>query len=284
MSVNRRGFTLIELLVALVLTGIVSAAIYQLLVNNQRVYREQTQRIELADNLRSAMAILPAELRELSTSDPAGSDIISMNDSTLRYKAMRSFYTTCSALAVGSTISLSPIMIGGLRALDPSRDSILIFADGNSTDARDDRWIRADVVAVGSGTNCAGGPSVEVTLGGVILGVADSVVQGSPVRGFEVVEFLVYQDAYGSRWLGVRPYSKAGTPSAPQPLLGPLEPGGLRFTYYDAAGMQTADPAQVLRIAIRVIGRTQQPVRRANRQMGYVIDTLSTQVMLRNSR
>lgn len=283
MSLNSRGFTLIELLVALVLTGIVSTAIYQLLVNNQRVYREQTERIELADNLRSAMAILPAELRELSTSDPAGSDIISMNDSTLRYKAMRSFYTTCTPLAVGSTLSLSP-MIGGLRALDPSRDSILIFADGNSTDARDDRWIRANVVAVGSGTNCGGGPSVEVTLGGVTLGAGDSVVQGSPVRGFEVVEFLVYQDAYGSRWLGVRQYSKTGTASAPQPLLGPLEPGGLRLTYYNAGGTQTADPAQVVRIGIRVIGRTQQPVRRANRQMGYVIDTLSTQVMLRNSR
>lgn len=280
---TRRGFTLIELLVGLVLTGIVSAAIYQLLVSNQRVYREQTQRIELNDNLRSAMAILPAELRELSTIDAAGSDIIAMNDSTLRYKAMRSFYTVCSPLAIGSTISLNP-MAGGLRNLDASRDSILIFADGISTDTREDRWVRANVVAVSSGTNCNGGPSVDVTIGGITLGVVDSVVQGSPVRGFEVVEFLVYQDSYGARWLGIRQYSKGGTPGTPQPLLGPLEPGGLRFTYYNAAGNRTTDPRQVVRIGITVIGRTQQQVRTTGGTMGYVVDTLSTQVALRNSR
>ncbi len=280
---TRRGFTLIELLVGLVLTGIVSAAIYQLLVSNQRVYREQTQRIELNDNLRSAMAILPAELRELSTIDAAGSDIIAMNDSTLRYKAMRSFYTVCSPLAIGSTISLNP-MAGGLRNLDASRDSILIFADGISTDTREDRWVRANVVAVSSGTNCNGGPSVDVTIGGITLGVVDSVVQGSPVRGFEVVEFLVYQDSYGARWLGIRQYSKGGTPGTPQPLLGPLEPGGLRFTYFNAAGNPTTDPRQVVRIGITVIGRTQQQVRTTGGTMGYVVDTLSTQVALRNSR
>lgn len=283
MRMTRRGFTLIELLVGLVLTGIVSAAIYQLLVNNQRVYREQTQRIELNDNLRSAVAILPAELRELSTIDAAGSDIIAMNDSTLRFKAMRSFYTVCSPLATGSTISLNP-MIGGLRPLDASRDSILIFADGNSADARDDRWIRANVLSVSSGTNCGGGPSVDVTVGGVTLGVLDSVVRGSPVRGFEVVEFLVYRDAYGARWLGLRQYSKGGIPATPQPLLGPLEPGGLRFTYFNAAGNPTTDPRQVVRIGITVIGRTQQQVRRGGGRTGYLVDTLSTQVALRNSR
>lgn len=280
---TRRGFTLIELLVGLVLTGIVSAAIYQLLVSNQRVYREQTQRIELNDNLRSAVAILPAELRELSTIDSAGSDIIAMNDSTLRYKAMRSFYTVCTPLAIGATISLNP-MVGGLRTLDASRDSILIFADGASTDTRDDRWIRANVVSVSSGTNCNGGPSVDVTIGGITLGVVDSVVRGSPVRGFEVVEFLVYQDSYGARWLGIRQYSKGGTPGTPQPLLGPLEPGGLKFRYFDAAGNPTTDPRQVVRIGITVIGRTPQQVRTAGGTMGYVVDTLSTQVALRNSR
>lgn len=280
---TRRGFTLIELLVGLVLTGIVSAAIYQLLASNQRVYREQTQRIELNDNLRSAVAILPAELRELSTIDSAGSDIIAMNDSTLRYKAMRSFYTVCTPLAIGATISLSP-MIGGLRTLDASRDSILIFADGASTDTRDDRWIRANVVSVSSGTNCNGGPSVDVTIGGITLGVADSVLRGSPVRGFEVVEFLVYQDSYGARWLGIRQYSKGGTPGTPQPLLGPLEPGGLKFRYFDAAGNPTTDPRRVVRIGITVIGRTPQQVRTAGGTMGYVVDTLSTQVALRNSR
>src|SRR5436309_10874376 len=42
----RSGFTMVELLVALVLLGIVSAALYRVLVNNQRLYMAQTARIE----------------------------------------------------------------------------------------------------------------------------------------------------------------------------------------------------------------------------------------------
>src|SRR5438093_9125055 len=46
-SLGRRGFTMIELLIALVILGIVSAALYKVLVTNQRTYLAQTQRIDL---------------------------------------------------------------------------------------------------------------------------------------------------------------------------------------------------------------------------------------------
>src|SRR5207247_362755 len=61
----RRGFTLIELMIALVLLGMVSAAVYKVLVNNQRVYLAQTQTIDLQQNIRAAAAILPAAFRDL---------------------------------------------------------------------------------------------------------------------------------------------------------------------------------------------------------------------------
>jgi len=60
MSRGRRGFTMIELLVALVLLGLVSAALYRVLVNNQRLYMDQTARIDLSQNIRAAGTILPA--------------------------------------------------------------------------------------------------------------------------------------------------------------------------------------------------------------------------------
>jgi len=43
-ALARRGFTMIELLIALVILGIVSAALYKVLVTNQRTYLAQTQR------------------------------------------------------------------------------------------------------------------------------------------------------------------------------------------------------------------------------------------------
>ena len=66
---TRRGFTLIELMIALVLLGLVSTAVYKVLVNNQRVYLAQTQTIDLQQNIRAAAAILPAEFRELDAAD-----------------------------------------------------------------------------------------------------------------------------------------------------------------------------------------------------------------------
>src|SRR5438046_2476545 len=62
-SLARRGFTMIELLIALVILGIVSAALYKVLVTNQRTYLAQTQRIDLQHNNRAAATILPAALR-----------------------------------------------------------------------------------------------------------------------------------------------------------------------------------------------------------------------------
>ena len=66
---NRRGLTLVELLVALVLLSIVSAALYRVLVSNQRIYQAQTQRIDMQQNIRAAAQILPADLRELDASE-----------------------------------------------------------------------------------------------------------------------------------------------------------------------------------------------------------------------
>jgi prepilin-type N-terminal cleavage/methylation domain-containing protein len=55
---NRRGFTFIELLVSMVLLGVVSLAVYQLLTNNQRLYRQQAERSDLNATLRGATSIL----------------------------------------------------------------------------------------------------------------------------------------------------------------------------------------------------------------------------------
>src|SRR5438552_15649563 len=87
MSVRaRRGFTMVELLVALVLLGLVSAALYRVLVNNQRLYMAQTQRFDLSQNIRAAGSILPAEFRELDAFD---GDILAMLATCLLVRAHR---------------------------------------------------------------------------------------------------------------------------------------------------------------------------------------------------
>src|SRR5437879_10390659 len=97
---TRRGFTLIELMIALVLLGLVSAAVYKVLVNNQRVYLAQTQTIDLQQNIRAAAAILPAEFREL---DAADADIQAMTATSVRIRGMRELAFVCA----------TPVLAGG---------------------------------------------------------------------------------------------------------------------------------------------------------------------------
>src|SRR5881296_4487916 len=110
---TRRGFSLIELMIALVLLGLVSAAVYKVLVNNQRLYLAQTQTIDLNQNIRAAAAILPAELREL---DAVDGDITFMGPDSIRIRAMRQLAFVCATpqLAIGLgqivvTIRTTPI-------------------------------------------------------------------------------------------------------------------------------------------------------------------------------
>ncbi len=273
---------MVELIIALVLMGIVSTAVYTLLVNNQRLYRQQTQRIELNDNLRSATAILPTDLRELDANDPAGSDIWEMTDSSITYKAMRSLYVTC-VRANGGTILLDPATMVGLDSLNAEFDSLLVFADGDSTIMSDDRWLHVNITQVQAGNNCPGGrPSLNVSVNPSIQNT-DGVLAGYPVRGFEMVDVRRYVDASGVPWLGVRRYSKTSLWSTIQPVVGPLQPGGFRLTYYAQDGTITANPALVARVGITVIGRTSEPVRLNDKTMGYLVDSLVTYVALRNN-
>lgn len=286
-----RGFTLAELLVALVLFGIVSTAIYQLLVNNQRLYRQQTQRIELNDNVRSAVAIFPAELRALDAADPSGSDIIEMTDTSVAYKAVRVLRWTCDSLETGTQLSMDTTVYA-LRTIDPSYDSLLIFADSNPMRREDDHWYHADVTsAPQSGSGCTNGAvKLNIALNlprassNTQLVARDDVLMGSPVLAFELVRMMSYQDTFGDTWLGMQRYRKTSGWSTLQPVVGPLQSGGLRFTYYDASGAATTDPSQVARIEIAVIGRTSQMLRLSTGHMGYLLDSLATQVALRNNR
>lgn len=289
MLLTKRGFTLVELLIALALMGLVSTAIYTLLINNQRLYRQQTESIAVNDNLRSAVAILTSELRELDVSDPQGSDIIDMTPTSITYRGMRGLRWVCVGPVVGTMLAVDTTRLG-LRAIDASYDSLLIYADSNPMLTRDDHWYHADVTSSpAAATDCAGSSrriNFAINLGGRTNLVAqDGVIAGAPVRVFEIAKLTSYADVSGATWLGMQRYNKNSGWTALQPVVGPLQPGGLAFVYYDANGNLTGDRTQVARVQITVIGRTADKVLRlTSGGVGYLIDTLVTQVALRNSR
>src|SRR5207245_11036007 len=100
------GFTLVEMLVALVLLGVVTAALYRVLVNNQRLYTAQTQRIDLQQNIRAAATILPADLREVDATD---GDISAATATSITFRAIRWMGFLCNPPINGGLVQ-TPVL------------------------------------------------------------------------------------------------------------------------------------------------------------------------------
>jgi prepilin-type N-terminal cleavage/methylation domain-containing protein len=279
-----RGFTIVEVLVALALLGIVSAGIYRVLVTNQRTYLAQTQRIDLQQNIRAAVTILPAEIREMDATD---GDIHEMTATSLTMRAMRQLAVMCEAPplggglgGIGMTIRQDPFM--ALRDFNIETDSLLIFYEGDEGTRSDDSWIPARMTGISS-QNCPDGrPGRRITMNPSFIAgqnEAGAIQAGAPVRGFEVVTYGLYQAADGRWYLG---QTRGGTT---QPLIGPLTgSNGVTFTYYDSSGAVTAVPTRVASIQIQLRGQTASPIRDpTTTDMAYRTDSIVTRVALRNN-
>jgi prepilin-type N-terminal cleavage/methylation domain-containing protein len=286
---NRRGFTLIEMMIAVVLTGIVGAAVYNTLWSNQRVYRRQTERVALQTNVRAGLGILRRELRELNSADTVQSDITVMGATAVTYKAMRTLVVLCqppvNAGATGTLIAWRT-SLRGIRAIDGSRDSVLIYAERDQAVESDDYWVHANVGAgVAMGTACPGlAASITIPVTNVwpVNGLG-GVFAGAPARTFETMQLLAYSDAAGEWWLGGKSYIKVGGWSATEAILGPLSGAGLHLSYYNSAGAVTAIPEQVARIGVTIVGRSTEAVASlGGGPQAYLRDSLVTDIALRN--
>lgn len=294
---SRRGFTMIELLVALVLLGLVSTAIYRVLVNNQRVYMAQTQRIDLSQNIRAANTILSAEFRELDAFD---GDIAAMTSSSIDIRGMRWLSFVCVPPVLdGNPAGRQMIIRGnavgtpmffGSRYVNEVRDSLLIYLDGNQTTRLDDYYVLARLAATPGNQQCPAVGAIPAQPGTRILfdgnfvpgtNIAGAITMGAPVRGFERVRYALYQPSGDtSFYIGFQPAGQTM-----QPLVGPVLTNGLTFQYFNAAGAVTAIRTQVARIDVTVRARSQAQVRPGgDAPRRAIVDSITFSVALRNNR
>jgi hypothetical protein len=285
----------VELMIALVLLGIVSAAVYKVLVNNQRLYLAQTQTIDLQGNIRAAAAILPAEFREL---DAADGDIKAMTATSLRIRAMRQLAFVCTDPVLGGgigqivlTVRTTPIY--GTRQTFKQGDSILVYWEGDPTTRNDDQWLPAQLQkdpdpGFCADSNVANNPAFLLTLqpqwiNDPTLNRAGAISRGAPLRGFDKVAYELYQSPTDNNWyLGQRNPAQGGTI---QPMIGPLiGPNGVTFSYYDSVGVVTADSSKVSQIGFVLRARTASPIRSAGTGVqAYKVDSVVSWVALRNN-
>lgn len=279
-----RGFTLVELLVGLLLLGIISVGIYRVLVKNQQLYLTQGQKMDVAQNLRAASAILPAELREI---DAADGDIIGMGSDSIRIRAYRVFGIVCTPPVLGGALTSLALNVRksltfGVRGFQAG-DSVLIFYEGDSTKRADDTWAQGVLSnAAPTTSTCPTDlkPSWLMTVSlaaGTWANTAGSMLTGTPVRAFETITYKNVQGSDGNYYLSYR------NSSGLTPLVGPLTSTGLTFAYYDSTGAVTATAANVKRIRIALAYQSAQQVRQANGSIGSILQSDTLQVTLRNN-
>jgi type II secretory pathway component PulJ len=286
---------MLELLVALVILGIVSAALYKVLVTNQRTYLAQTQRIDLQQNIRAAATILPAEFREMNAYGIAGAntDISSMGSTTITIRAMRQLSFLCLAPPLGGgvgqiTLTVRQQPIFGSRQTFAANDSVLVFYEGDPTTRNDDSWLQGQVKGVAAGV-CpdANGnhPAWVLTLqpnwiAGSQFNTANAITSGSPVRGFTSVTYSLWLSPSDNQY-----YVAQTSGGYTQPLVGPLSgANGLTFSYFDANGVATADSSKVAQIEIHVRGRTVSKISQPTAAgVTYKIDSVVTRVAIRGN-
>jgi prepilin-type N-terminal cleavage/methylation domain-containing protein len=279
---RRPGFTLVEVMIALTIMGIVTGAVYQVLVTNQRVSLAQAEQVSLQGNVRTGSLVVPNELRELNTWLGGAADrndiIPPLDDDAITYRAMRGLGFVCQAPGGATKLRVAASSWAGLRPPDPARDDLYLFVDGIENDDADDSWLQVDVTGAAAVNNtCGGAPGYELD-----AAAFPDVPVNTPVRLYEVMELKLHpQD--GQLWLGARSVSAGG---AMQPVLGPLTANGFALEYLDSNGNPTVNERAVKSVRLTVRGLTEEAVRiggSGSGAMGHPEEALVTQVLLRNS-
>jgi len=306
---GRAGFTLVELIITLVLVSFVAGAIVKLLLRQQRFYNSTTELIETRQQIRQAAAMLPSDLRGISS---IGGDIYVMTDSSLEFRSVFGSSIVCvNSLGKLSTVPRTLARGSAMTnwALLPSvGDSLAVYNDSSSFASTDDAWVRHQITAVTtitSGTSTSGcptstlltqagdlttsNPSYQLTLSPA---ASSRIIPGSGIRFFRRVHYSVYRAADTKWYLGYYDCKTGRTPvcNAVQPIAGPFQPyatngtSGLQFAYYDSTGAVTTNRGLVARISLVVRGQGTALLNLTGAGASVFRDSLRIEVGLRNRK
>jgi prepilin-type N-terminal cleavage/methylation domain-containing protein len=275
---GRPGMTLIEIMIALVLLGIVGGVLMRVIMRQQRFYQGVNQIMTQRGQLRQATAVLPIDLRSLSS---VGADILTASDSSMEFMVNVGTSVVCETVAGtgGTQVALPPEVLANANGqvltswqgygepdVSTYSYSVYIYNDSSVAGNEDDRWQRFSLVKLHhSASVCL---SSFTTLGDAgkqrpILELSSTepndpitggplsqyINAGAPVRVLKRVRYKLYPDTDGKWYLGFSNYIAAtSTYENLSPVSGPYDPyaatgSGLRFRYYDVDGNEIASGA-----------------------------------------
>ena len=260
-SRRRPGVTLVELLVAMTLGAVVLGSATSVLLRQQRTSAALGSAVATDAQLRGATGALAAELAVLSASagDLAAGEA---RDTSLQLRSLVARGVACDDGA-GVTIVADDAdePPGALDGAVPRVGDSLWWYAGDSTG----RWRSARIASSDSVTApCPLTSAPPRPARQLVIGVADTVPSGAPLRITRPVRYAFYRSGEGSWQLGMREWIDATARfAAPQPVAGPfiMRVAELRsgFRYFDTAGDELpigpggVDVSRVARLRLTVL-------------------------------
>jgi len=218
---NARGYTVVELMVALLILSLALTGIVQAFGIHERTFNAQAERIGVQQNLRTGLAVLPAELRALNAKE---GDILKMSATSITIRSLRQLAILCQVPALGGasvTLTVRQAPFYG-TLFDNTKDGIYVFYEGDESLRNDDAWVPGKITSAPLNTaKCSDGKaaySFTTTLTfGALPAVTGRIPSGAPVRGYRQTTYGVFQHTDGRWYVGMKDSS-----AAMAPLIGPL--------------------------------------------------------------
>ncbi len=269
----RRGFTLTELIVTLALLGVIGTVVSRMMMDQQRYYKQTSEKLAIRREIRTALSTIPADLRGLSS---VGGDITYFDNKQLIFRTTFGTAIIC-AKPNATTLDLPPTNMArtALAAwYTPPAVGDTIFAfRTDSMGAGGDSWTAHRITAVTQdAAYCPASPYTDAVLDvgksrwrlTVTPAVADSVKVGAPIRLVRSAKYELVSSNTGKYYIGRAEYT-AGAWGTSTPFAGPFTappsanvPGGLQFTVLDSTGAVIApngNARSISRIDVQLRGQ-----------------------------
>ncbi len=257
-ELRKNGVTLIELLIALVLSSIVTAALFQAFIGQQKMYAVQDQVVDMQQNIRIAMGQMTREIRMAGYG--------------------------------GNILSVFGNINGFTNIITPASDAItIIFADEVGT-LKENAAKGAHQLKVTNARIFNADKKKYLCLDGLhnysVQSVEeDTVTLPAPLAEDHPIHQPVYLVKAISYYIGLsggKPILRRNenTGGGGQPLAENIE--SLEFSYFDAKGDATANPPDIRLVKVTVAAKTNMSDPEYKGGDGYRRRKLSSNIKIRN--
>jgi prepilin-type N-terminal cleavage/methylation domain-containing protein len=294
---SRRGFTLGELLVTMTLIAIIGTLVAKIMLGQSRFYHREAEQVAVRRELRTAMSLVPSDLRGVSSS---GGDLLAFDASSVTFRNVLGASIVC-AKPTSTTMDLPPLnmarnVLTSWYTPPQVGDSVFAFNEGMLRGAEDDTWTGMRITAVQQDVSyCPASPYMDAALDAgksrwrltVTPAIPDSVKIGAGVRFVRSTRYTLAQ-APSTRWYLNRAEYTGGAWGPATPVSGPYDaPGatsGVRFRYFDSTGVEVTNVANAKSVA-RIDLLLRSTGARTSGDLGTgttVKDSLAFRIALRN--